>query len=105
MEDGCFLAKLTEHNLLPGDTKDKVKSKTTQADMAEYFISHIITPALEVGSTECLDKLLLVMGESGYDHVKKLSCKIKSEIANRRENSKTSMSCLYLSYSHIKICQ
>ena len=93
MDDSWFLAKLSEHNLLPGDTKNKVKSKTTQADMAEYFISHIITPSFEAGSTE-FDKLLLVMGESDYAYVKKLSCTIKSEIANRRENSKTSMSCL-----------
>ena len=33
-----FLAKLSEYNLLPGNTKDEIMSKTTPAGIADYFL-------------------------------------------------------------------
>ena len=95
MEDSLFLVKLSECSLIPGDTKDKIKSKDTQADKAEYFISHVIKPSLEVGDTD-FDKLLAVMSESGYRYLKELSCTIKSEIESLGGNSKTSMAFSYI---------
>ena len=95
MEDSLFLAKLSEYSLIPGDTKDKIKSKDTQAEKAEYFISHVIKPSLEVDDID-FDKLLSVMSESGYRHVKELSYTIKSEIASLGGNSKTSMAFSYI---------
>ena len=91
MDDASFLAMLTEHELLPGDTEGKVKSQATQTEKATYFISHVIKPSLEVDSRVCFDKLLLVMSESGYKHVEEISGKIESEISNWGEGNKTSM--------------
>ena len=98
MDDGLFLAMLSEHELLPGDTEGKVKSLATQTEKATYFISHVIKPSLDVDSRVYLNKLLLVMSESGYKHVEEISSRIKSEIANT-ENSKTSMLCMLLNVS------
>ena len=82
MDDGLFLVMLSEHELLPGDTEDKVESLNTQAEKAKYFINHVIKPSLDVNSRVYFDKLLLVMSESGYKHVEEISCKIKSELSN-----------------------
>ena len=94
MDDGLFLAMLSEHELLPGDTEGKVKSLATQTEKATYFMSHVIKPSLEVDSRVYLDKLISVMNESGYKHVEELCSKMKSEIANS-ESSKTSMLYTY----------
>ena len=94
MDDGLFLVMLSEHELLPGDIEGKVKSLNTQLEKATYFISHVIKPSLEVDSIVYLDKLLLVMSESGYKHVEEISCKIKSEITNS-ERRKTGMHVCY----------
>ena len=91
MDDSLFLAMLSEHELLPGDTEGKVRSLTTQTEKATYFISHVIKPSLEVDSRVYFDKLLLVMTESGYKHVEEISSKIKSEIPSWGEGNKTSM--------------
>jgi len=90
MDDSLFVGMLLESELFPGDTEGKVKAQTTQTEKATYFLSHVIKPSLDVDSRVYLDKLLLVMSESGYKHVEELSRKIKSEIANSERN-KTSM--------------
>ena len=90
MDDASFLAMLSEHELLPGDTEGKVKSLATQTEKATYFTSHVIKPSLEVDSRVYFDKLLLVMSESGYKHVEEIAGKIESEISNWGEGNKTS---------------
>ena len=100
MDDVLFLGMLSEHDLLPGDTEDKVRSTSlaTQTEKAAYFISHVIKPSLDVDSRVYLDKLLLVMSKSGYKHVEEISSRITSEIANT-ESSRPSVlmpECLLL---------
>jgi len=80
MDDTLFIAKLSVHNLLPGDTGSKVVLQVTQAEKALYFLSHVIKPALDIDDISGFNNLLLIMEDCGYDHVKYLSCKIKSEI-------------------------
>ena len=91
MDDALFFAMLSEHELLPGDTENKLKCLTPQTEKATYFMSHVIKPSLEVDSRVYFDKLLLVMSESGYKHVEEISGKIKSEIPNWGEGNETSM--------------
>ena len=79
MDDAHFIAKLSTQQLLPGDTESKVKALATQADKASYFLNHVIKPALNIDDISEFNKLLCIMQECGYNHVKNLSCKIQSE--------------------------
>ena len=86
MDDSVFLAMLSEHELLPGDTEGKVKKLETQTEKASYFLSHVIKPSLDVDDRVYLDRLLLVMSESGYKHVEEISRKITLEITTLESN-------------------
>ena len=80
MDDILFIVSLSKHQLLPGNTRNKIETLPTQADKASYFLNHVIKPALDIEDTTSFGNLLSVMEQCGYDHVKKLACKIKSEI-------------------------
>ena len=80
MDDIHFITRLSVHQLLPGDTADKIKSMSTQAEKASYFLSHVIKPALEIDDISDFNKLLSVMQKCGYNHVKNFSCKLRHEI-------------------------
>ena len=80
MDDTLFIAKLSNRELLPGDTHDQLKALPTQPAKALYFLNHVIKPALDIDDASSFDDLLSVMDQCGYTHVKKLACKIKSEI-------------------------
>ena len=87
MDDRLFLVMLSEHELLPAIQRIKLtESQNTQAEKAEYFVSHVIKPSLEADSRAYLDKLLLVMSESGYKYLEEISCKINSEISEEISN-------------------
>ena len=86
MDDSVFLAMLSEHELLPGDTEGKVKKPETQTEKASYFLSHVIKPSLDVDSSVYLDKLLFVMSESGYKHVEEISRNITLESGNKAKS-------------------
>ena len=80
MDDTLFIAKLSNHKLLPGDTHDQLKALPTQPAKALYFLNHVIKPALDIDDTSSFDNLLSVLNQCGYTHVKALASKIKSEI-------------------------
>ena len=82
MDDGLFMAMLSEHELLPGDMENNIKAQATQVEKATYFINHLIKPSLDIDSTVYPEQLLVAMKESGYVHIKELANKIKYEIAN-----------------------
>ena len=52
MKDAIFVSCLVQ--LLPGDLKEKVKSKPTQAEAATYFLDNTIKPAIDCGHNETL---------------------------------------------------
>ena len=83
MDDAYFIAKLSTQQLLPGDTESKIKALATQADKASYFLNHVIKPALSIDDTSEFNKLLCIMQECGYNHVKSLSYKIQYEFGDR----------------------
>ena len=67
MNDAKFRAKLYSAGLLPGNLWDEIQSKQTAADKAEHFLHHGIK-----NDTDSFNKLLIIMGNCDYDHLKKL---------------------------------
>ena len=80
MDDAHFIAALTAHKLLPGDTYARIEALSTQAEKTLHFLQHVIKPGLDGDNTSSFDKLLSVMQSCSFDHVKKLAYKIKSKI-------------------------
>ena len=85
MDDTIFVAKLSKHNLLPGNTNSTINALTTAADKASHFLDHVVKCALDVKDTSSFDVLVSVMEHCGYAHVEKLAHKIKSKI-NKASN-------------------
>ena len=85
MDDTHFLTKLTAEELLPGNTGNKIKAMSTQAEKASYFLDHVVKPALDIGEISDFDKLLSIMQCCGYKHVQKLALTVKLEIDKRDE--------------------
>ena len=56
MRDATFVANLVQ--LLPGDFKEKMQSKPTQAEAAAFFLDNEIAPALEYGENKSFNILL-----------------------------------------------
>ena len=80
MDDTHFITKLSAQQLLPGDTENKIKALSTQADKASYFLNHVIRPAVDINEISNFDDLLSIMQNCGYKHVQKLAVTIKCEI-------------------------
>ena len=72
MNDAEFRATLKTAGLFPGDLKNAVTSKSTRAEMAEYFLDNGINNDIEIFS-----KLLNVMKNSKYDKLKVLANEIQ----------------------------
>ena len=82
MDDAHFITILSAQQLLPGDTENKIKTLSTQADKASYFLSHVIKPAIDINETSSFDKLVSIMQNCDYIHVQKLAVTIKCDIEN-----------------------
>ena len=82
MDDALFIAKLSDHKLLPGDTHDQLSAQPTQSAKALYFLQHVIKPALDIDDKSSFDNLVSVMDHCNYAHVEKLASVIKSEIGS-----------------------
>ena len=80
MQDTTFIAKLSTHDLLPGNTNSEIGALLTTADKASYFLRTVVKPALDISDTSSFEKLLSLMETCGYAHVKKLARAIKSEM-------------------------
>ena len=77
MKDAIFVSHLVQ--LLPGDLKEKVQSKPTQAEAATYFLDNMIKPAIDCGDNKSLDILLSAMQSFGSNPLRELAQKIKEE--------------------------
>ena len=87
MDDALFITKLRVNQLLPGDTQDTLKSLSTRAKKASYFLNHVITPAVDIDNTSGFTKLLSVMEECDYDYVQALSHEINDKLAKKGRKS------------------
>ena len=71
MNDAIFIAQLYANGLLPGDLKNQLNlPHRTSADKATLFLDSVIEPSVTSSS---FDKLLNVMEDSEYKHLKKLA--------------------------------
>ena len=85
MDDAVFTAELFSNDLLPGNLKSQIKSEKTSADKAALFLDSVIEPSVtsdhDGGSS--FDKLLHVMEDSEYKHVKELAEEIRRSLRKR----------------------
>ena len=78
MDDAVFIAKLFSNDLLPGDLKNQLKLlHRTSADKAVLFLDSVIEPSVTSDGGSSFDKLLNVMEDSEYQHVKELAKQIR----------------------------
>ena len=80
MQDNTFIAKLNTQNLLPGDTGSKIEGQSNSSDKASYFLKTIIEPSIDIDKGDNFNKLLFVMEECDYSHIKHLASEIRSMI-------------------------
>ena len=96
MDDVKFTTKLTHYKLLPDDVDDHIKSLSTQAKKAEYFLKKVIKPALDIDDTDEFENLLTAMNECEYNHVKRLAGKIKSDLDKELKRNEVLYVCYVL---------
>ena len=106
MNDALFIAKLYRHQLLPGDTNSQLETKTSPADKAAFFLSHVVKRALDGNDTSSFNNLLSVMESCDYADLNKLAHKIKSKINKASDNEPgivIVLICIYMSTT-LDIC-
>ena len=87
MDDAVFIAKLFSNDLLPGDLKNQLKLlHRTSADKAVLFLDSVIEPSVTSDGGSSFDKLLNVMEDSEYPHVKELAEQIRTSLRKRCES-------------------
>ena len=79
MNEVIFKAGLLSNNLLPDDLKNQLKLvHRTSADKAVLFLDSVIEPSVTSDGGSSFDKLLHVMEDSEYQHVKELDEEIRT---------------------------
>jgi len=89
MNDALFIAELVSNDLLPGDLEEQLESQKTSADKATHFLKRVIKPSVSSRDSNSFDKLLNVMEDSEYEHVKELTKLIRTSL-RKRLNSENS---------------
>ena len=88
MDDAVFVAKLFSNDLLPGDLKNQLRLvHRTSADKAVLFLDSVIEPSVTSDGGSSFDKLLHVMEDSEYQHVKELAEEIRSSLRKRSSSN------------------
>ena len=83
MDDIRFIAKLFSECLLPGKLKNRLKlSQRTSADKAALFLDNVIGPSVSSDGDSSFDKLLNIMEDCEYEHVKELAKQIRKSLRN-----------------------
>ena len=78
VDDAVFIAELFSNDLLPGDLKNHLKLlHRTSADKAVLFLDSVIEPSVTSDGGSSFDKLLNVMEDGEYQHVKELAKQIR----------------------------
>ena len=89
MDDAVFIAKLFSNDLLPGDLKNQLKLlHRTSADKAALFLDSVLEPSVTSDGGSSFDKLLSVMEDCEYQHVKELAKQIKNNLRKRPDNDR-----------------
>ena len=83
VDDTVFIAELFSNNLLPGDLKNQLKLlHRTSRDKAAFFLDSAIEPSVTSDGGSSFDKLLNVMNDSEYQHVKEFAKQIRMNALN-----------------------
>ena len=78
MDDAMFLAELISGGMFPGDTKGKVKAKSTRAEKSTEFLTECIEPGFsDDNCNKILEKLLTIMEQSGFEPASDLAKEFK----------------------------
>ena len=86
MDDAVFTAELFSNNLLPGNLKNQLKLvHRTSADKAALFLDSVIEPSVTIDGGSSFDKLLHVMEDSEYQHLKELAGEIVTSLLKGRK--------------------
>ena len=89
MDDAVFIAELFSNDLLPGDLKNHLKLlHRTSADKAALFLDSVIEPSVTSNGGSSFDKLLNVMEDSEYQHVKEVAKQIRTNLQETSDNDK-----------------
>ena len=95
MKDDNFTSKLRKRNLLAGGIIDSLATLGTSKERASYFLDYVIKQKIDEDHLP-FDKLLGVMEESNFQHVKELAVKIKTDY-------KWSLKCMFTRNLHTVI--
>ena len=88
MDDAVFTTKLFSNNLLPGDLKNQLKLvHRTSAEKADLFLDSAVKPSMTSDGGSSFDKLLHVMEDSEYQHVKELAEEIRISLRKRSSSN------------------
>ena len=87
MDDAMFTAELFSNDLLPGNLKNQLKLvHKTSADKAVILLDSVIGPNVTNGNDgSSFDKLLYLMENSEYQHVKELAKQIKANATLKKK--------------------
>ena len=85
MDDAVFIAKLFSNNLLSGYLKNQLKFRLP-ADKAALFLDSVIEPSVTSDDGSSFDKLLSVMEDCEYQHVRELAEQIRNILQGRSDD-------------------
>ena len=80
MDDVTFTTQLSSKKILPGSVDAHVKSLPTESDKADYYLKRVIKKSLDIGETQELNNLIVVMEKCEYAHVERLAEDMKSDL-------------------------
>ena len=83
MNDILFVSSLWERGIFSGDLQEHIESLSSSTEKAEHFLTVAINPLLSIKDDSTFSKLLSIMEDSDYKHVKELARQIRRELQER----------------------
>ena len=84
MDDAVFVTNLYSNDLLPGNLRNQLNLQNrTSVDKATLFLDSVIEPSVTSDDGKSFNKLLNVMEDSEYDHLKELAKLIRTSLRER----------------------
>ena len=80
MNDVEFTTQLKSNKILPDGVDAHIKSLPTESDKVDYYLKNVVKKSLDIGDTEELNNLIIVMEKCGYTHVERLAKAMKSDL-------------------------
>ena len=87
MDDSIFLLMLKSHDILPGDTRDKLESQKTKAEKADYYIQQVIKTSPDLYLPKLLQAMEQYYKECNDDVLQELVIHMIAEMNSKSSNS------------------